>query len=57
MQEQHCILSSGTWLVADQEYQMRDRDGSGTYKQNVYKSEYLRTERSGLNRQMRKGQC
>lgn len=50
-------MSSGTWLVANQEYQMRDRDGSGTYKQNVYKSEYLRTERSGLNRQMRKGQC
>ena len=57
MQEQPCICLSGAWLVADQEFQMKDRDLLGTYKQNVYKSEDSRTERSGLHRQMRKGQC
>ena len=57
MQEQPCICLSGAWLVADQEFQMKDRDRLGTYKQNVYKSEDSRTERSGLHRQMRKGQC
>ena len=36
---------------------MKDRDLLGTYKQNVYKSKDSRTERSGLHRQMRKGQC